>query len=83
MEGYFEVSTPWDLGVGFHCNTSRRVRFFVFFCKSFITYNTPQQQSAEPRNIAGAEALAVARRPKEASREKKTRPPPLSSGCSP
>ena len=42
----------------------------------------PQQQSAEPRNSAGAEALAVARRPKEASREK-TRPPPVSRGSSP
>jgi len=30
---------------------------------------TPQQQSAEPRNSASAEALSVPRRPKEASRE--------------
>jgi len=43
---------------------------------SHITRLTPQHQSAEPRNSAGAEALAVARRPKEASREK-TRPPPV------
>jgi len=26
---------------------------------------TPQQQSADPRNSAGAEALAVVRRPQE------------------
>jgi len=31
---------------------------------------TPQQLSAEPRSSAGDEALALARRPKEASREK-------------
>jgi len=48
----------------------------------YIIQLTPQQQSAEPRNSAGAEALAVARRPKEASREK-TRPPPVSRGSSP
>jgi len=42
---------------------------------------TPQELSAEPRNSAGVEALAVARRPKEASREK-TRPPPVPGGSS-
>jgi len=52
------------------------------FCISHIFQLTPQQQSAEPRNSAGAEALAVARRPKAASREK-TRPPPVSRGSSP
>jgi len=33
---------------------------------SHIIQLTPQQQSTEPRNSAGAGALAVARRPKEA-----------------
>jgi len=37
---------------------------------SHILQLTPQKLSAEPRNSASAEALAVARRPKEASREK-------------
>ena len=55
--------------------------FFLFFHLSYHTL-TPQQQSAESRNSAGAEALAVARRPKEASREK-TRPPPVLRGYSP
>jgi len=32
---------------------------------SHIIQLTPHQQSAEPKNSAGAEALAVARRPKE------------------
>ena len=40
------------------------------YCISHIIQLTPQQQSAEPRNSVGAEALAVARRPKEASRRK-------------
>ena len=39
--------------------------FFIII--SHIIQLTPQQQSAEPRNGAGAEALAAARRPKEAS----------------
>jgi len=39
--------------------------FFIFL--SHIMQLTPQEQSAESRNIAGAEALAVARRPEEAS----------------
>ena len=43
---------------------------------------TPHQQSAEPRNSAGAEALAVARRPKETSRQK-IRLPPVLRGSSP
>jgi len=43
---------------------------FYFFFISHIKQLTPQQQSAEPRNSAGAEALAVAKRPTEASREK-------------
>jgi len=57
---------------------------FTMFCLfiSRVIQLTPQQQSAEPRNSASAEALAVARRPKEASREK-TRPPPVSRGSSP
>jgi len=38
---------------------------------------TPQELSADPKNTASAEALTVARRPREASREK-TRPPPVS-----
>jgi len=42
---------------------------FIFFI-SHIIQLTLQEQSAEPRNSAGAEALAVARRPEEASREK-------------
>jgi len=49
---------------------------------SLIIQMPPQKLSAEPRNSASAEALAVARRPKEASREK-TRPPPVSRGSSP
>jgi len=59
----------------------------VFVCDLFFSFSshviqlTPQQQSAEPRNRAGTEALAVARRLKEASREK-TRPPPVSRGSS-
>jgi len=55
--------------------------YFYFILSNYISrviQLTPQQQSAEPRNSAGAEALAVARRPKEASREK-TQPPPVSS----
>ena len=40
------------------------VMFFTL-CISHIVQLTPQQQSAESRNSAGAEALAVARRPKE------------------
>jgi len=54
--------------------------FFIFFISHTIQL-TFQQQSAEPRNRASAEALAVARRSKEASREK-TRPPPVSRGYS-
>jgi len=42
----------------------------LFFLISHIIQLTPQQQSALPRNSAGAEALAVAIRPKDASREK-------------
>ena len=49
---------------------------------SHIIQLTPHELSAEPRNSASAEALAVATRPKEASREK-TRPPPVSRGYSP
>jgi len=41
-----------------------------------------QELSAEPKHSASAEALTVARRPKEASREK-TRPPPVSGGSFP
>ena len=55
---------------------------FLCFAISLLSYNTPQQQSAESRNSANAEALAVTRRPKEASREK-TRQPPVSRGSSP
>jgi len=40
----------------------------IYLSISHVIQITPQQQSAEPRNSAGAEALAVARRPKEASR---------------
>jgi len=47
-----------------------------FLSISHIIQLTPQELSVEPRNSASAEALAVARRPKEASREK-TRPPPV------
>jgi len=54
---------------------------FLFFI-SHIIQLTSRQQSAESRNRAGAEALAVARRPEEASRER-TRPPPVSRGSSP
>jgi len=41
----------------------------IFFFISHVLQLTPQQQSAEPGNGAGAEALAVARRQEEASRE--------------
>ena len=37
---------------------------------SHVIQLTPQEQSAEPKDSASAEALTVARRPKEASREK-------------
>jgi len=50
-----------------------RGAFFGVYIISHIIQLTPQQQSAEPRNSASAEALAVARRPKEASREKTRR----------
>jgi len=56
--------------------------FVVVVVVSHVIQLTPQQQSAEPRNSAGAEALAVARGPKEASGEK-TRPPPVLRGSSP
>jgi len=56
--------------------------FFVLLYISHIIQLTPQELSAEPRNSASAEALPVARRPREASREK-TRPPPVSGGSSP
>jgi len=46
------------------------VVFFFLLYISHIIQLIPQQQSAEPRNSADVEALAVARRPKEASREK-------------
>jgi len=60
----------------------QRLLFFFFFWNIFLIFKlTPQQQSAESRNSAGAEALAVARRPKEETREK-TRPPPVSRGSS-
>jgi len=42
----------------------RGFQFFSFLCISHIIQLTPQQQSAESRNSAGAEALAVAIRPK-------------------
>jgi len=59
--------------------------FLVFLCSLFISHIiqlTPQELSAEPKNSASAEMLTVARRPKEASREK-TRPPPVSGGSAP
>jgi len=46
----------------------------TFFNISHIIQLTPQELSAEPRNSASAEALAVVRRPKEASRETITEP---------
>ena len=48
----------------------------LFSLVSHIIQLTPQELSAEQRNSASAEALAVVIRPKEASREK-TRPPPF------
>jgi len=54
--------------------------FFLYI--SHIIQLTPQELSAEPKNSASAEALAVARRPEDASREK-TRPPPVSRDSSP
>jgi len=39
-------------------------------CISHIIHLTPQELSTEPENSASAEALTVAIRPKEASREK-------------
>jgi len=38
------------------------VYFFYFFCKSLVSYNTTIAER-RARNSAGAEALAVARRP--------------------
>ena len=43
------------------------IYIYVCVCVFISVQLTPQQQSAEPRNGAGAEALAAARRPKEAS----------------
>ena len=44
---------------------------FVCACIALISYNSHHKRlSAEPGNNASAKALAVARRPKEASREK-------------
>jgi len=37
---------------------------------SYHTHLTPKELSAEPKNSASAEALTVAKRPKEESREK-------------
>jgi len=54
-----------SVNIDIDCN-----RNFVFILILYIIQLTPPQQSAEPRNSAGAEALAVAIRPKEASREK-------------
>jgi len=56
--------------------------FFSFFCISHIIQLTPQQQSAESRNNAGASALAVAKDQKR-HRGRTTRPPPVSRGSSP
>jgi len=39
-------------------------------CVSLISYNSQQEQSAEPKKNPVVEAPTVARRPKEASREK-------------
>jgi len=54
-----------------------RVSFCFVLYISHTIQLTPQQLSAEPRNSASAEALAVARRPKDTSNEK-TRPPLVS-----
>jgi len=54
--------------------------FFFFYLSRHTTHTTTTERRAE--KSAGAEALAVARRPEEASREK-TRPPPVSRGSSP
>jgi len=75
---YTCIGVPFD-SVGSHLAGELRPFFFYL---SHIIQLTPQQQSAEPRNSASAEALTVARRPKEASRGK-TRPPPVSRGSSP
>ena len=60
-------------------SSKRQLAMFFFFGISLMSYHSHHnsKQSAEPRNSASAEALTVARRPKEASREK-TRPPPVS-----
>jgi len=46
-----------------HCVAYHACLYFFFFGLSHVIQLTPQQQSAEPKNSAGAEALAVARRP--------------------
>ena len=47
-----------------------RLFFYFFYGISHITQLTPQELSAELKKSASAEALTVARRQKEASREK-------------
>ena len=47
-----------------------RLGFVFCLCISHSIQLTRQELSAEPKNSASAEALTVARRPKEASREK-------------
>jgi len=71
------TNLPWELDSAL----LRRYTMFTYDVICFLSIShiiqlTPQELSVEPRNSASAEALAVARRPKEASREK-TRPPPV------
>ena len=60
-------SRGWSLEVAGHRVESR---FFYFLV--YLSYHTTHTRTAErrARNSAGAEALAVVRRPKESSREK-------------
>jgi len=81
---FFQKRLGWLFRVNPRCSNSQppspSVSFLFFWYISFIQL-TPHKLRAKPRNSASAEALAVARRPKEASSEK-TRPPPVSRGSS-
>jgi len=54
-------------GADYYYSSSYSICMFLYI--SHIIQLTPQKLSAEPRNSASAETLAVARRPNEASRE--------------
>ena len=67
IERFFSLKGPFRAQARASANgwTFRFLESFFCFLGfiSHVIQLTPQQQSAEPRNSAGAEALAVARRP--------------------